>query len=89
MNNYKFIIKGTVQKVYYRKTVCENAKKHNFNGYVKNLTNGDVEAAITCTDKELEIFINILQKGSIKSKVTKIEQLHCDKISTKGFIVIY
>lgn len=89
MNNYKFIIKGTVQKVYYRKTICENAKKYNFKGYVKNLTNGDVEAAITCTDKELDIFIKILQKGSIKSKVTKIIRSKTNTIFTKAFSVIY
>ena len=89
MNNYKFIIKGIVQKVYYRKTICDNAKKRNFKGYVKNLTNGDVEAAITCTDQELAIFIQILQKGSIKSKVTKIIQSKTNTTFSNAFSVIY
>ena len=89
MNNYKFIIKGIVQKVYYRKTVCDNAKKYNFKGYIKNLSNGDVEASITSTDTDLDIFINILQKGSIKSKVTKIIQSETNTVFTKSFSVIY
>lgn len=89
MNNYKFIIKGTVQKVYYRKTVCNNAKKYNFKGYVKNLTNGDVEACITCKDDELDIFLQILQKGSIKSKVTKIIRSKTNTTFTKDFRVEY
>jgi len=89
MNNYKFIIQGIVQKVYYRKTICDNAKKHNFNGYVKNLTNGNVEASITCTDEELNIFIKILQKGSLKSKVTKIIQSKTNTTFTQSFSVIY
>jgi len=84
-----FIIQGIVQKVYYRKTVCDNAKKHNFKGYVKNLTNGDVESSITCTDEELDIFIKILQKGSIKSKVTKIIQSKTNNVFTKIFSVTY
>lgn len=89
MHSYKFIIKGTVQKVYYRKTICDKAKKHNFKGYVKNLTNGEVEASITCSDEDLAIFVKILQNGSIKSKVTKIVQRKTNRVFTKDFIVIY
>ena len=88
MHNFKFIIKGTVQKVYYRKTICDNAKKHNFNGYVKNLTNGNVEVAVSCKNEELKIFIEILQKGSIKSNVTHIEQFKCNEVFSQGFITI-
>jgi acylphosphatase len=89
MKSYKFIIKGTVQHVYYRKNVSENATKENFNGYVKNLPNGNVEAAITCKEKELKIFMDILKKGSEKSQVTTIEQLECNVIFKDGFIIEY
>lgn len=89
MKSYKFIIQGKVQKVYYRKTVCENAIKENFNGYVKNLPNGDVEACVTCSENELERFIEILQIGSVNSKVTNIIQSSIDDIFTNGFIVAY
>ena len=89
MHSYRFIIKGKVQKVYYRKTICDNAKKHNFNGYVKNLQNGDVEAAISCQEQDLDIFIKILQKGSLKSKVDTIQQLQCSQLFKEGFIAIY
>ena len=89
MKSYKFIIKGTVQKVYYRKTVCDSARKENFNGYIKNLENGDVEACITCKEKDLETFINILKKGSLKSIVTNITQTQCDKVFDRIFTAIF
>ena len=89
MKSYKFIIKGTVQKVYYRKTVCDNAKKENYNGYIKNLENGDVEACITCKEKDLETFIKILKKGSAKSIVTNITQTKCDKIFDRSFSIVF
>ncbi|NQY95250.1 MAG: acylphosphatase [Campylobacteraceae bacterium] len=37
MITYKFIIKGTVQGVYYRKSVYDNILSKNILGYVKNL----------------------------------------------------
>lgn len=89
MKSYKFIIKGTVQRVYYRREVSQNAKKENFSGYVKNLENGDVEACVTCKEKDLQTFINILKKGSPKSIVTNITQTQCEQIFTRSFSAIY
>ncbi|MDD2697659.1 MAG: acylphosphatase [Arcobacteraceae bacterium] len=73
MINHKYIIKGRVQGVYYRKNVCENALKENFKGYVKNLPNGDVEACVTCKKEDTERFLEILKQGSPDSIVEKIE----------------
>lgn len=73
MKNYKFIIKGKVQGVFYRKTIQANALKANFNGYVKNLPDGTVEAAVSCEEKRYNEFIEILEKGSSKSVVESID----------------
>ncbi|MCP4971397.1 MAG: acylphosphatase [Arcobacter sp.] len=89
MKSYKFIVSGTVQGVYYRKTIKENASKYKFNGYVKNLTNGKVEAVVTCEDRKVKEFISILKKGSIYSKVTNIVESTINEIYTKGFSVKY
>lgn len=87
MKNYKFIVSGKVQGVYYRKTIKENAIKHKFNGYIMNLPNKTVEAVVTCEDNRLEEFVSILKKGSNYTKVTNIVQSTVDDVYTKGFSV--
>jgi len=85
MKSYKFIVSGRVQGVYYRKTICENAIIQNFKGYVKNLSNGDVEVVVSCDENNLNKFIDILQRGSNNSIVNHIEQSYIDEIFTKRF----
>ena len=87
MKSYKFIINGKVQKVSYRIYTSNNASK--FNGYVKNLSNGDVEAAVTCDDKDLDSFIDILKQGSPNSRVDNITKIEIDDIFTNGFEIRY
>ena len=70
---------GRVQGVYYRANVAKNAKKAGFSGYVKNLEDGRVEAAVSCELSELEAFKSILQKGSPLSKVTSLEEHPCSE----------
>ena len=89
MQNYKFIISGRVQGVYYRKTTCQNAQKENYNGYVKNLPNGNVEACITCKKEDLDKFINILKLGSTNSEVTDIKQTTIDEVFINKFEIRY
>ena len=85
MRSFKFTIEGKVQGVYYRKTICENAIKQSFSGYVKNLANGNVEACTT-TNK-IEEFIAILKKGSRSSIVKNIIQSDCNEVFEGKFIV--
>ncbi len=87
MKSYKFIITGRVQGVFYRKTIASNALK--FNGYVKNLPNGDVEACITCKEVDKEQFIPILKQGSSNSIVDNITQTLIDEVFNNGFKIIY
>ena len=74
MGSYQFIISGKVQGVWYRKTVCENARKKGFSGYVRNLDDGTVEAGASLEDDDFAYFIEILEKGSAGSRVDNIEQ---------------
>jgi len=81
MQNYKFLVSGRVQGVYYRANVAKNAKLAGFNGYVRNLADGRVEAGVSCEEIELEIFIALLKKGSPRSSVKGIE--HNETEATK------
>ena len=89
MKSYKFIIKGRVQGVYYRKFVSQNAKKAGFFGYVKNLVNGDVEACVTTDETKLEEFKKILKQGSPYSEVKEILQSECNENFTNSFEIRY
>jgi len=71
---YKFIVTGKVQGVWYRKFVSENAKKAGFKGYVKNLSDGSVEAVAEIeNEKRLGEFLHILKAGSPYSEVKDIK----------------
>jgi len=87
MNSYKFLISGRVQGVWYRATVRRNTEAAGFNGYVKNLSDGRVEAAVTCQEKQLGIFKELLEQGSQLSHVDHIAQEESDEIFSSGFEV--
>ena len=87
MKSYKFIISGKVQGVYYRANVKKNAFNRGYKGYVMNLSDGTVEATVTCEESRLEEFIEILNKGSKNSSVTTIEQIECVEIFNENFEV--
>jgi acylphosphatase len=66
------------------------AQESGFNGYVKNLSSGDVEAAITIADDSLlNKFINILKKGSLLSSVKEIQTFTTDEIYSDSFDIRY
>lgn len=89
MKSYRFIISGLVQGVSYRKSVCANAQKAGFRGYVKNLSDGTVEAGVTCNRDELDTFLSILKTGSVLSEVYNIEQSDDNEIYKGDFEIRY
>ncbi|RXJ80911.1 acylphosphatase [Arcobacter sp. F2176] len=89
MKSYKFIISGKVQGVFYRKSVTTNANRAKFSGYIKNLANGDVEAAVTCKENRLNEFITILKSGSQHSKISHIKQTSIGALYTNEFQIKY
>lgn len=72
MELYRFLVFGRVQGVYYRKFISSAAMKKQFRGYVKNLSDGSVEAVAELTDEDLEEFLKILKEGSPLSTVENI-----------------
>lgn len=89
MQSYRFVIKGLVQGVYYRKTVYENAKKLNIKGYVTNLPNGDVEAIAALDSTNFDSFVSVLKKGSVYSNVTNVLSAKITASNFKNFSIRY
>ncbi len=89
MQSYRFFISGRVQGVYYRANVAKNAQKSGFSGYVKNLNDGRVEAAVSCKEEQLESFKKILHNGSPASRVSSIEEQPIDELFNGEFEIRY
>lgn len=90
MTSYRFIVSGKVQGVFYRKSVSEAAAAEGFEGYIKNLEDGRVEACVTLKNKERqEAFIRLLKAGSPASRVENITQEAMDENFPGGFEIRY
>lgn len=59
----KIIINGTVQGVFFRNFVKEQADKLGLKGFVRNLDNGDVEIIAEGDGAAVEQMIDICKKG--------------------------
>jgi len=88
--NYQCIISGKVQGVFYRSSVQELAYDAGFNGYVKNLPDGNVEACVTVNDKKkLAHFLEILKQGSPYSRVDNIDTHSINTTFNDSFTIHY
>ena len=87
MKSYRFLITGKVQGVYYRANIAKNAQEVGLSGYVRNLDDGRVEAAVSCEGTKLEGFRTILKKGSPRSHVENIELIEIEEIFSGDFVV--
>ncbi len=86
--NYQCIISGKVQRVYYRLHIKNMALSAGFNGYVMNLSNGNVEACVTLKQgQKLEQFLEILKTGSPHSKVEHVKVRSITRTFNKGFVI--
>jgi acylphosphatase len=85
MKSYRFFISGRVQGVFYRANVAKNAQSEGFSGYVRNLEDGRVEAAVSCSEEDLERFKTVLAKGSTASRVDVIEAEPIDELFNGAF----
>jgi acylphosphatase len=74
----KFIVKGNVQGVFYRKYVSKAMNSKKIIGYIRNLENGDVEVLVKNRDGlNIKDIFDILYEGSPKSEVKAVEMVEC------------
>lgn len=88
MRSRRYSIRGKVQGVWYRATVSKHARAAGFSGYVRNLSDGSVEAAVSCeNDACFEQFERLLWQGSPLSEVKSVSYEETDSIYTGDFEV--
>lgn len=69
----KVIFKGRVQGVGFRWYTVQKARSFNVNGYVKNLSNGDVEVMAEGEKQSVTEFISQLRSGPSFAHVTDVQ----------------
>lgn len=78
------IVKGRVQGVYFRAYTQKEAIKRHLRGFVRNLTNGDVEI-VACGDSDaLQQLVAWCHKGPLLAKVTGVIVEPSDNQETFG-----
>ena len=81
-----YIVKGRVQGVWFRQSTMQKALLLNLSGWVRNLSNGDVEVCAAGEDKSLAEFEAWLWQGPDAARVDDICISECDHVS-HGFQV--
>ncbi len=66
-------INGTVQGVFFRAFVKENAERYNVKGFVRNLEDGRVEVFLEGDSNEVNKMIEICKKGPKHAKIKNVE----------------
>jgi acylphosphatase len=68
----KFTVQGTVQGIFFRQFVKENADKLNVTGFVRNLENGTVEIVAEGELEKVNELGTLLKKGPEHSQIRNV-----------------
>ena len=85
----RLYITGTVQDVFFRGFIKENAEKHNVKGFVRNLEDGRVEVFLEGDNVEVDKMIELCKKGPKHSKIDKVEEKEEKFQDFKNFKVLH
>jgi acylphosphatase len=82
----RLCIHGRVQGVYYRGWAVEAAGKLGVDGWVRNRTDGTVEALVTGPEEAVEAMIAACRKGPPSAWVDRVEVEEARGIVADGFV---
>lgn len=67
------IISGRVQGVFYRSETQKAARLHNLTGWVKNMSDGTVEAVFEGTENDVSGMLEWCKSGSPQARVENVD----------------
>jgi acylphosphatase len=88
MPTLHLIIKGKVQGVFYRATAKETADQLGVTGWIKNTSEGDVEAVVTGSEKQLQSFVDWCKQGPRRANVSEVISTEQEETVFEDFTVI-
>jgi len=84
----KLEIFGTVQGIFFRSFVKEKADELGVKGYVRNKTDGSVEAWFEGNNKDVDQMIEICKKGPEHAVIKKVDIIEESFQSLKDFKIL-
>ena len=88
MKTVRIKINGTVQGVFFRKYVQDEAKKLGIKGHVRNLENGDVEVMAEGSSENVDSIIAVCKKGAPHSVVKDVDVQELNHIGFDDFKIL-
>ncbi len=73
MKTLKITLSGTVQGVFFREFVKENANELNVRGFVRNLNDGRLEIVAEGRDENVDMLLTKCRSGPNQSYVKNVE----------------
>ena len=70
----RLYIDGTVQGIFYRAFIKENAERYNVKGFVRNLEDGRVEVFLEGDVDKVKKMIELCKTGPKHSMIRKVEE---------------
>jgi acylphosphatase len=68
----RLYVDGTVQGVFFRGFIKENAERYNLKGFVRNLEDGRVEVFVEGDTNDVNNMIEIVKKGPKHAQIKKV-----------------
>jgi len=78
-------IEGFVQAVGYRHFAITEATKLSLDGWIRNRSDGTVEAVVSGPTKAIELFVQACMRGPAGSRVDNVELAPAEAPAEKGF----
>lgn len=69
----RIYITGTVQGVFFRMFIKENAERYNIKGFVRNLEDGRIEVFLEGNSNEVNKMIELCKKGPKHAQIRNVE----------------
>lgn len=69
----RLYIDGTVQGVFFRAFIKQNAERFNVKGFTRNLSDGRVEVFLEGNVQDVNKMIELCQKGPKHSQIKKVD----------------
>ncbi len=69
----RLYINGTVQGVFFRMFVKENAERYNVKGFVRNLEDGRIEVFLEGNADDVNKMIELCKKGPRHAQIKKVD----------------
>ncbi|MCA9488007.1 MAG: acylphosphatase [Nanoarchaeota archaeon] len=85
----RLYISGTVQGVFFRGFIKENAERNNVKGFIRNLEDGRVEVFLEGNPDEVRKMIEVCKKGPRHSQIRKVEEKQERFQGLKSFKILH